>query len=107
MKRRREERTHGRKKEVPLIEMASEKEREEERVEYEENYVGPRARAATRYSRATASNIISSADRAASTAYPGSYRIITHKMAHYYHYYFIFPPELRNHRKAKSPPKLI
>lgn len=43
MKRRREERTHGRKKEVPLIETASEKEREEERVEYEENYVGPRA----------------------------------------------------------------
>ena len=46
-------------------------------------------RAAPRYNRATASNIISPADRAASMAYPGSYRIITRKMAHYYHYYFI------------------
>jgi hypothetical protein len=43
-------------------------------------------------SRGSASDVISPADRAASTAYPGSHRIITRKMAHYYHYYFIFPP---------------
>jgi len=47
---------------------------------------------APRYSHASASDVISPADRAASTAYPGSHRIITRKMAHYYHYYFIFPP---------------
>lgn len=46
--------------------------------------------------RASASDVISPADRAASTAYLGSHHIITRKMAHYYHYYFIFPPLQRS-----------
>lgn len=52
--------------------------------------------AAPRYSRALASDVISPTDHAASTAYPGSHRIITRKMVHYYYYYFIFPPLQRS-----------